>query len=391
MMRLLFLLLSAALLSPTASSAITIDQLSLPQAESLLGVSQRTTSSSVAGKAVLGGGRGLLINKSAAPLSLSVQIGGGLLYYTQDFGITGNSLVSWDGDQNAEIVTPNGLGSVNLLGDEASALRFTVEAADAPIELVFTAYDANDPLGFHYSRGRISISSSISAPTSFELPFSSFTESGLVGPGSFSSVGALTLFISGGTPNTRIALSFIGTNGRCTHIPVHALVVDQCGVCNGNGLSCVVCKTKNQGTLLQSLADGAVKQSDIIGNIIAAYRATAEGKLHPTWASRTLERTRKLRFKNSSLALSFPQRIRSCTNAQNICTHVSYADVTAQYRKRATALNDVAHQALLKLEGIGEISQKLRTLAKKQADSTYKRNLLLLGKVGDSQVTCPKA
>jgi hypothetical protein len=57
-------------------------------------------------------------------------------------------------------------------------------------------------------------------------------------------------FLIDGSQNTDfdVSLSFIGTNGRCDHIPVNGLIVDQCGVCNGDNSTCADCEGTPNGT-----------------------------------------------------------------------------------------------------------------------------------------------
>jgi predicted ABC-type sugar transport system permease subunit len=74
------------------------------------------------------------------------------------------------------------------------------------------------------------------------IPFSSLTPLGTA-LADLKNVGALVLVIDGTqSPAHDINFGYIGTNGRCSHIPQNLLVVDQCGVCDGDNSSCSDCE-----------------------------------------------------------------------------------------------------------------------------------------------------
>jgi hypothetical protein len=153
------------------------------------------------------------------------------------------------------------LGGVDITQDAATGFRVVVEAYDfatsQPLKITFTVYDAADPTGTkNVSIGTMVLDAAISSSESKILPFSNLTKlDTALAPANLKNVGAITMLIDASQSVSHdIVLSFIGTNGRCDHVPVNRLVLDQCGVCNGNNLSCADCAGTPNGTQLAGVS-----------------------------------------------------------------------------------------------------------------------------------------
>jgi len=180
------------------------------------------------------------------------------LGYTQGVH-SGIGTVIWDGEDNAEILTPNGLGSIDLTQDDGTALLLGLKFFDFPssnpLDLTLRFYDSNEPTADGYSEVTISLNQAIGSltPTYFSVPLAAFISSGAisittsagtvfpatvevgsVGPVDIQSVGAIRLTINGiGNTNAPdLTLDNLRTNGRCDIVPnSEGKVVDECGVC----------------------------------------------------------------------------------------------------------------------------------------------------------------
>jgi hypothetical protein len=269
----LSLLLAAALTAPTLTQAISIDNLALDRTKP---IGQQTviqsdrqvvtssgpvniTSSTITNAAQVIGGTRFVQVQVAGGFNVTSAIDGGFISHSQDASTKGASFLVWDGNPAAGIQAA-GLGGVDLLEDGASGVKLVIEAYDfptaQPLKITFTIYDASDPTGTKkVSVGSLSLNGGISSTQTRIIPFTSFAKLDTAqSAADLTNVGAITMLIDGSqSPSHDVVLSFIGTDGRCEHVPKAGLVLDQCGVCNGNNTSCADCDGIPNGTKLPGL------------------------------------------------------------------------------------------------------------------------------------------
>lgn len=238
----------------SSAYAISFDKLEdIQTASATLG--SPTTQNTISAPGAVGGKRNLLVNLNAGA-QVSTVIGGGILSHSQNASTLGTTVVTWDGVGN-NLVTPNGLGGLDLTEDGSTGIKVGITNFDfpnnQPIQLVFTVYDASDPSGIlKRSSGVIQLTTSVNAsinnPVFREILFTDFTVPAGLQAVDFKNVGAIALLINGSaSPAHDLELSFIGTNGNCAHVPVNNLVLDECGVCNGDNSTCSDCEGTPNG------------------------------------------------------------------------------------------------------------------------------------------------
>ena len=125
------------------------------------------------------------------------------LYHAQQPLMTGQTKVTWDGNDNDPTnLNPTGLGGLDFTdGGSNNGLHIRVISANGPADLIFTAYSD----GSNYSSATLTLSGSLSNQN-FLVPFTSFVTQ--AGSGAdFSNIGALELLIDGSsTPGFQILL-----------------------------------------------------------------------------------------------------------------------------------------------------------------------------------------
>jgi len=240
-------------LCSSSATAATIDQfqvqanLSSPEAVGV-GVSIYTAHSKA-----LGGGRTLTAMKTSAGSGVGVTriettAAGSILGLTEgDHGGFGS--VVWDGDTDPNSLKANGLGSLDLTQDGATAFKLTIRSFDYAYSevmlLTFRIYDPAFPLGNKFSQVDITINQVVNTanPVLLTIPFSLFTTPGastvsgfptnsvLIGGGAAAtSVGAIAMEFRGFAGD--MTTGILSTNGRCSAVPnSNGKVVDECGVC----------------------------------------------------------------------------------------------------------------------------------------------------------------
>ncbi len=238
------------LLQLRAAEAISFDSFLTDQtAESkpASGIAANT----ITGSGILGGSR-FLQAASNGQNRVSGDVSGfsKQYYHSQDASTTGLTSLRWDGNPSPSLET-SGLGGLDITADGATGLRVTVESSDSafgqPITVSFVIYSGN----FNSSTGSFTVNSGIVSATSFDIPFNTLTPTGVQGHADRKKVGAIEMFINGNTATSYdMQLSFVGTNGNCTHVPVNNFILDKCGVCNGDNSTCSDCLGVPNGTTL---------------------------------------------------------------------------------------------------------------------------------------------
>lgn len=187
------LALPLALFAAGAGAQTTIDSFTTNQAA----LSDPPGGNSVAtgGADILGTRRGILVKnlRGAGPTTAGVAAGALTLTVAATTPDSrGEARLSWDGDTNAAVLSPTGLGGVNLTGSFARGFRIRVNSATAAGgELVLTVY--TDGANYSKAARRLPL---IAAATDVLVPFSEFRVAGGTGA-DFSDVGAVEMTVRG--------------------------------------------------------------------------------------------------------------------------------------------------------------------------------------------------
>jgi Putative metal-binding motif len=238
-----------AVAAPLSARAIPFDLLDADQV--VFANTPATSSSSTVTAGTIVGGKRFTRATRATGTVVFGSIGGGEFSHSQNVATLGTTSITWDGSGTSTLL-PNGLGGLDITADGATAFRFVVGAFDfpnnSPLRINIFVYDQSDPTGTaKSSQGFAILSNAVIAPTEVLVPFSSLTPLGTA-LADLTNVGAVMLVVDGTQSAAHdLNLSFLGTNGRCTHIPQNLLVVDECGECNGDNSSCSDCEGAPNG------------------------------------------------------------------------------------------------------------------------------------------------
>lgn len=192
----------------------------------------------------IGGSREFTVQgiTGSAALRTRLLAGLGFLSHSQDSGASGISRVTWDGNNNPSVFDPTGLGGVDFTQDGSSAFQIEILRFDSPAGKPVTFDILVHSSATSSSKVSYTLTTAITSLTTITIPFSDFTrDTGASLPADFSNVGAVQLIIYGLDEDIDLRLEWLGTNA-CRYVPDDALmVVDECGVCNGDNTSCADC------------------------------------------------------------------------------------------------------------------------------------------------------
>lgn len=183
--------------------------------------------------------------------------------------------------------------------------------------------------------------------------------------------------------------------------------IDRCGICGGDGSSCLGCKeieiTAKLFELDQASREGFVLVKRLAGRIIRLAKTHPGAKKSPALLKSELRKARAnrarastLHFQNWANAWSFDQVVKTCTNTI-FCTTVSVADQVQRYSDISAELRDLALDTGEALKTVGSklkadlVNGKLfksRLDLMQRAETLHSDNLSLLGTIPKSKSIC---
>jgi Bacterial Ig domain len=179
-----------------AQAQVTIDSFTTNQAT--LSAPPDASSAVTGGADIVGTRRGIAVRNllGAGPTTAGVA-GGNLtvLVTATTPDSRGEARLSWDGDTNPNVLTPTGLGGVNLTTGNSSGFRIRLASSTVVAELELAVYGN----GTDFSRASRRVPAS-GSPQDVFIPFSEFRTAGGAGA-DFSSTGAITMTVRAGEGN----------------------------------------------------------------------------------------------------------------------------------------------------------------------------------------------
>lgn len=195
----------APLLASQSSAAVIIDGFTTYQAVTASGppAGFKSANSSTLAPEAIGGERDLYVERTSANSgTVAMEVassGAGIASYSSGLRTSGNGLIVWDGVDGGPAVVPTGLGGLDLTqGGLNTAFRLSRTSDLGGFIRINVYEDAS-----HISEALISVPAD---PTftflPVDVPFSSFAPIGSGGGANFANIGALSLFLNGGTAGT---------------------------------------------------------------------------------------------------------------------------------------------------------------------------------------------
>ncbi|MBN8548698.1 MAG: hypothetical protein J0M12_05245 [Deltaproteobacteria bacterium] len=430
-----FRVAAAALLCvSTSAHALTIDDFNgVGSIQPQPGGTEKYVSISDPG--AIGGARGIE-GKVTFPLvpgggDMFVETSDGRFSHSLDSNVSGYSRLSWDGDQDAVTLVTSGLNGIDFLQDNGSAIAIDVVAFDypsqKPLTLKVTLFDAID--GTRFSTGSVTLNGWVIAPTTFTIPFIAFVaDPAASGPVDFTNIGAITLKIdSEQAPAADLQLEWIGTNGicrlvpdqngevidqcgvcggdgtscldcngipfggavidqcgvcggdgssclDCNGVPNGDAIVDRCGVCNGDGNSCITCTDKDLTPISVKLDSGAKKLEAAIKRVAQKYVNAKNTPAVQKSVKKILAEVHRLQITNWTLSWVFPRKLTVCDN-EAICTYTSYRSTADEYRVHNDEMLQLGLGLVKKLKKLGKSHATVAKQLQRPIEKQYQANL----------------
>lgn len=170
----------------------------------------------------------------------------------------------------------------------------------------------------------------------------------------------------------------------CKGVPGGTNVLDRCGVCGGDGKSCLGCSTLNIFALQNDLDGTSLDQYNTVRGSIRRLKKLSK----PTkFIKKVKAEGERLYMANWHLAFSVPSNMQSCTNS-SFCVQVSTVAGTTQYNNNALALQNLNKEVNAKIKEINGHLRKGDKNSAKKADALYQKNTSLSAQVPKSNSVC---
>ena len=226
------------------ANAITIDKF-LESQSLTTHPDNKSDSSVIVTSDAIGGTRSLESNHLVGVGNLKTrinpfQLNEGVFQHDTSSGVAGSSVVYWDGDTIPGLSNPRGLRGIDLTEDGATAFTFNYDCDASTLvsnsfSFIIKVYDASDPNGGTWSEYEASIDKCTNTfMRTKTVPFSAITSTGPNGAADIRNVGAISLVVHSPDPASDLQFKNFKTNGNCEHVPNNGVILDACGVCDGN-------------------------------------------------------------------------------------------------------------------------------------------------------------
>ena len=165
--------------------------------------------------------------------------------------------------------------------------------------------------------------------------------------------------------------------------------VDECNVCGGDGTSCLQCSTFDQSNTLGDLDSGAKEQQKIVRGAVVALRSIPSAAREARFISKTLEAAQRLQILNWELSWSLPVIATDCTFTTSVCVSTSNLSILGAYRENNLKLRNLALDVMKKVKRYRRNRLTARDKRILQsAEKQFQANLTLSQTVPESQFAC---
>ncbi len=163
----------------------------------------------------------------------------------------------------------------------------------------------------------------------------------------------------------------------CLGVPGGSAVIDRCGVCAGDGTSCLGCTDVNISSQQVALDSNALSQNNLIQSALRTLaRVDDNSRTSRNYIRRTANSAKQLYLDNWHLTYSLPQLFTSCINA-TFCAQNDNTGVLRKYDNNSTKLYNMAKTVTSRIKRFSSRHTRSANSLVKRAKSMHQRNLTI--------------
>lgn len=178
----------------------------------------------------------------------------------------------------------------------------------------------------------------------------------------------------------------IGLCEDCAGTVGGTAVLDRCGVCNGDGDSCLGCTDRDLTDLLTALDGGAKRQEGLIKRILSGVEKHAPKKQRKLITQLRIE-MHELQIRNWILSWTVPVISTTCENTQ-FCVTTSNLSIIDEYRVNSERLRQGAFEALTYATQYRDVTKRQLARWRRDANELHAQNMALADTVPVAQFSC---
>jgi Domain of unknown function DUF11 len=135
----------------------------------------------------------------------------------------------------------------------------------------------------------------------------------------------------------------------CLGVPNGTAKPDRCGVCNGDGSSCLECTTDDIGDILGALDTGSRELERLVRQIANRIKNSSNRPKDSQLADQSIVESKKLADANWQLAWTISRIQTSCSNS-NICSLSDNSITLSQFNQNTISLRTLSQKLLRRLQ-----------------------------------------
>lgn len=165
---------------------------------------------------------------------------------------------------------------------------------------------------------------------------------------------------------------------------------DRCGICGGDGTSCLGCEDKDITSLLFALDGSSIKQRKTLRKALRRLERLSQSISTKKYVAKTLVRADELHNANWTITWTLPQVSTTCTNV-DFCAHVSNSWVVNNYNANAQEMYNLFVKTQKRIsKALKKVLAPLDLKNQAKADAALKEALELSATIPATQSSCQK-
>lgn len=164
-------------------------------------------------------------------------------------------------------------------------------------------------------------------------------------------------------------------------------VVDRCGVCGGDGNSCLGCNNFDITQEQFALDSNTLALKKLVNNTNKSIKKLARTSADKNFVTKSNKEADKLYKLSWTLAWAIPSIATSCTN-QVFCTSISNAGVVTNFNNTSSALNTSVKASIKRLQKVRRSKLKSDTKTVNKGDTIHAQNLTISATIPPSVSAC---
>lgn len=174
----------------------------------------------------------------------------------------------------------------------------------------------------------------------------------------------------------------------CNGVPFGTASLDRCGICEGDGKSCLGCTDTDVTNTLLALDGAALRQRNLVRTVTSVLLKRNRGnKSIAAFAQKVRKQAEALYIESWHLAYSIPLVVTNCTNVE-FCVQTDNIGILESYNQNSQEFKDLVTSVVRKLRASRSGKDKLSNAYLRNSSTLHDENLKISATVPRFQSSC---